>query len=269
MPRGMRKKSDTGMEHKRAVPVCVEKEEGYAVVTINRPRVNQLNIATIKELSKVLGELEVDVNIKAIIITGAGESFFSAGADLTDITEDIAEAVRRGQEMCNQIEQCNKPVIAAIGGHALGGGCELAMASHFRIMKEGARIGLVESNLGIIPGWSGTQRMPRLIGRAKATEYMILGTKITADEALRIGLVNKLAKGGEVLNEAKRLAQKLAKRHPLATRAIINCVNKGLNTTLDEGLAIEREYFTEVAKTREAKEAVQALLKKSGGQGPL
>lgn len=147
--------------------LIIEKEEGYAVVTINRPKANQLNIATIKELGKVLGELERDVSAKAIIITVALESFFSAGADLADITDDIAEAVKIGQEMCNQIERCNKPVIAAIGGHALGGGCELAMASHFRIMKEGARIGLVESNLGIIPGWGGTQRMPRLIGRLK------------------------------------------------------------------------------------------------------
>lgn len=222
--------------------LIIEKEGGYAVVTINRPRANQLNIATIKELINVLGELEGHANIKAIIITGAGESFFSAGAELADI-EDIAEAVRIGQEMCNQIERCNKPIITAIGGHALGGGCELAMASHFRIMKEGARIGLVESNLGIIPGWGGTQRMPRLIGRAKAMEYMILGTKITADEALRVGLVNKLAKKGEVLGEAKKFAQRLTNRDPLATRAIINCVNKGLDATLDEGLAIERECF--------------------------
>ncbi len=246
--------------------LIIKKEESYAVVTINRPKANQLNIATIEELGKILGELEEDRNIKVIIITGAGESFFSAGADLADIirAKNIAEALMMGQDMCNQIERCSKPVIAAVGGHALGGGCELAMACHFRIMKEGARIGLVESSLGIIPGWGGTQRMPRLIGRAKALEYMILGTKITADEALRVGLVNKLAKKVEVIDEAKKLAQKLAKRSPLVTRTLIFCVNKGLNSTLDEGLVIERESFIKVAKTREAKEAVQALLKKNG-----
>ena len=247
--------------------LIIEKEKGYAVITINRPKANRLNIATIKELGKIIDELEKDVNMRAIIITGAGESFFSAGADLADVTRDIDEAVRIGQEMYNQIERCNKPVIAAIGGHALGGGCELAMASHFRIMKEGARIGLVESNLGIIPGWGGTQRMPRLIGRAKAIEYMILGTKITADEALRVGLVNKLAKKGEVLGEAKKLAQRLVKRSPLATRAILNCVNKGLDVPLDKGLAIERKYFSEVAGTRDAAEAIKALLQRQKVEG--
>jgi enoyl-CoA hydratase/carnithine racemase len=165
-----------------------------------------------------------------------------------------------------KIERFPKPVIAAVNGHALGGGCEIAMACHIRIMKETARIGQTESNLGIIPGYGGTQRFPRLIGRAKALEHLILGTQIPAAEALALGLVNRLSKEGETLSDAKALARQIAKRPPVATRLIIQATDDGLNTDIDHGLEAETRAFLEVLKTEDAAEGIQAFFQKREAQ---
>jgi enoyl-CoA hydratase/carnithine racemase len=160
------------------------------------------------------------------------------------------------------IERFPKPVIAALNGHALGGGCEIAMACHFRLLKETARMGQTETNLGIIPGYGGTQRLPRLIGRTKALEFLILGTQITAQECLALGLVNRLTKEGEVLNEAKALARQIAKRPPVATRLLIEAVDDGLEAPIDQALEIETRAFLRTIRTEDAAEGIQAFFAK-------
>jgi len=244
--------------------LIVEREDHFAVVTLNRPPANALNRALVEELKQALDELERDASVNAIIITGAGDRIFCGGADLGEgfSGEDLENFVKFGQGVSRQIEQFPKPVIAALNGHATGGGCEIALACHLRIMKETARLGQTESNLGIIPGFGGTQRLPRLIGRTRAMEYLLLGTQIPAPEALALGLVNRLSKEGETLNDAKALASQLAKRAPIATRLILRTVDEGLNTNIDEGLAIERKAFVRVVQTEDALEGIQAFFQK-------
>jgi len=247
--------------------LMVEREEGFAVVTLNRPPANAISAELVLELEAVVGELEPDASVRAVIVTGAGDRIFCGGADLTSAFsggagEDLAAFLRRGQAVLRRIETYEKPVIAAIQGHATGGGCEIAMACHLRVMKETARLGQTESNLGIIPGFGGTQRLPRLIGRTKALEYLILGTQIPAPEALALGLVNRLAKEGETLQEAKTLARRIAERAPVATRLIIECVDRGLNGTLEQGIDAEMRAFLEVLRTEDAAEGIQAFFSK-------
>jgi enoyl-CoA hydratase/carnithine racemase len=182
------------------------------------------------------------------------------------VTADLEAFLRRGNALLRRIETLPKPVIAAIQGHATGGGCEIAMACHLRIMKETARIGQTESNLGLIPGYGGTQRLPRLIGRTRALEYLLLGTQISAPEALALGLVNRLAKEGETLGDAKALARALAQRAPVATRLIIQVVDRGLNGTIDEGIDAEVRAFMEVLRTEDAAEGIQAFFQKRAAQ---
>jgi len=184
------------------------------------------------------------------------------GVRLSDTTLEIVRLGGRGSIDLRRIETLPKPVIAAIQGHATGGGCEIAMACHLRVMKETARIGQTESNLGIIPGYGGTQRLPRLIGRTKALEYLILGTQIPAPEALALGLVNRLAREGETLEEAKALARTIAQRAPVATRLIIECVDRGLNGTIEQGIEAEVRAFLEVLRTEDAAEGIQAFFTK-------
>jgi len=217
-----------------------------------------------RELGQVLGDLEKDPAVLSVIITGAGDRIFCAGADLGSAFSggDVGEFIKFGNGVLRKIERFPKPVIAALNGHALGGGCEIAMACHFRIMKETARIGQTESNLGIIPGYGGTQRLPRLIGRTRALEFMILGTQIPATEALALGLVNRLSKEGETLADARALARQLAKRPPIATRLIIQAVDEGLNTDIDRGLQAETRAFLDSLKTSDAAEGIQAFLAK-------
>ncbi len=244
--------------------LIVEREERFAVVTLNRPPANAINRALVEELKQALDELERDADVGAIILTGAGERIFCGGADLGEgfSGEDLDKFVAFGQGLTRQMEQCGKPVIAALNGHAMGGGCELALACHLRIMKETARLGQTESNLGIIPGFGGTQRLPRLIGRTKAMEYLLLGTQIPAPEALALGLVNRLSKEGETLEDAKGLARQLARRAPIATRLILRTMDAALNTAIDEGLAIERKAFVQVVQTEDALEGIQAFFQK-------
>src|SRR6266540_5900808 len=218
--------------------MILSREEAIAVVTLNRPPANAISEALMKELHAILSELESDAAVKCLIITGAGDKIFCAGADLGSAFSgpDVASFLRFGNSVLRRIERFPKPVIAAINGHALGGGCEISMACHIRILKESARMGQTESNLGIIPGYGGTQRFPRLIGRGLALEHLILGTQIPAAECLSLGLVNRLSKDGETLGDAKALARQIAKRPPIATRLIIQVTDEGLNTDIDHGL---------------------------------
>ncbi|HEV8306205.1 MAG TPA: enoyl-CoA hydratase-related protein [Methylomirabilota bacterium] len=251
--------------------LILEREAGFAVITLNRPPANAISAQLVVDLEAAIGTLEGDDGVRAVIITGAGERIFCGGADLTSAFSggpgpDLEAFLQRGNALLRRIETFPKPVIAAIQGHATGGGCEIAMACHLRIMKETARIGQTESNLGIIPGYGGTQRLPRLIGRTKALEYLILGTQIPASEALALGLVNRLAKEGETLQEAKALARSLAGRAPVATRLIIQCVDRGLNGPIDEGIETELRAFLEVLGTEDAAEGIQAFFQKRAAE---
>lgn len=244
--------------------ILLTREERHAIITLNRPPANAISEQLMKELNAALDELEKDPTVLSLIITGAGDRIFCAGADLGSAFSggDVEGFIKFGNSVLRKIERFPKPVIAAINGHALGGGSEIAMACHLRIMKETARIGQTESNLGIIPGYGGTQRLPRLIGRTKALEFMILGTQIPAAEALTLGLVNRLSKEGETLSDATALARQIAKRPPIATRLIIRAVDDGLNAPIDQGLAAETRAFVDSLKTADAAEGIQAFLAK-------
>ena len=246
--------------------LIVERADGYAVVTLNRPPANTISAQLVVELEAVTEALAGDDALRAVILTGAGDRIFCGGADLSGAfvggPDDLEGFLRRGQALLRRIERFPKPVIAAIQGHATGGGCEIAMACHLRVMKETARIGQTESNLGIIPGFGGTQRLPRLIGRTKALELLILGTQLAAPEALALGLVNRLAKEGETLAEARALAAAIARRAPIATRLIIECVDRGLDGSLEEGIDAEVRAFLETLRTEDAAEGIQAFFQK-------
>jgi enoyl-CoA hydratase/carnithine racemase len=243
--------------------ILLAREESFAVVTLNRPPMNAINETLMRDLNAALSELQADDAVRSLIITGAGDRIFCAGADLgSAFTGDIAAFLRFGNSVIRRIERFPKPVIAAINGHALGGGCEIAMGCHLRILRESARMGQTESNLGIIPGYGGTQRMPRLIGRGLALEHLILGTQIPAQECYRIGLVNRLAKEGETLEDAKALARELAKRPPIATRVLIEAVDDGLEAPIDKGIEVEIRAFDRVIRTEDAAEGLQAFFQK-------
>ena len=248
--------------------MILDREEGFAVLTLNRPPANAISDALIRELNAVLSEIESDASVKCLIITGAGDKIFCAGADLGSAFAgpDVASFIRFGNSVLRRIERFPKPVIAAINGHALGGGCEISMACHIRILKDTARMGQTESNLGIIPGFGGTQRMPRLIGRGLALEHMILGTQISAQECYRIGFVNRLSKEGETLNDAKAIAREIVKRPPIATRLIIEAVDDGIQAPIDQALEIETRAFEKVLKTEDAGEGIQAFFQKRPAQ---
>src|SRR4030043_732560 len=222
--------------------LIVEREENIAIITLNRPPANPINFTLLNELEAGLNEFVKDKAIRALIITGAGDRSFSAGFDVkTGGTPEGPKAMDKGQVVFSQIEKYSKPVIAAINGFALGGGCELSMACHFRLISDSEKVvmGQPEINLGIIPGWGGTQRLPRLVGKTKALEMMLLATRVRADEALSIGLVTKVSKPGGLMKDAKELAKALAKRAPIAVQVILDAVTRGLETTTDEGIKIE------------------------------
>ena len=243
--------------------ILLAREENFAVITLNRPPMNAINEALMRDLNTALSELQADDAVRSVIITGAGDRIFCAGADLgSAFTGDISAFLRFGNSVIRRIERFPKPVIAAITGHALGGGCEIAMGCHIRILKESARMGQTESNLGIIPGYGGTQRLPRLIGRGLALEHLILGTQISAQECHRIGLANRLAKDGETLADAKALARELGKRPPIATRVLIEAVDDGLEEPIDKGIEVEIRAFDRVIRTEDAAEGLQAFFQK-------
>jgi enoyl-CoA hydratase/carnithine racemase len=245
--------------------LIVERDENIAVITLNRPPANPINLTVLDELEAVLNEFGKDKAIRVLIITGAGEKGFSAGFDLKiGGTPDGAKAGVKGQVVFSQIEKYPKPVIAAINGFALGGGCELSMACHFRIIADSEKVfmGQPEIDRGIIPGWGGTQRLPRLVGKTKALEMMLLSTRVFAAEALKIGLVTKISKPDELMKDAKEYAKALAKKAPVAVEVILDAVTRGLEMTTDEGIKIELAGSQRVSKTKDAMEGIMAFIEK-------
>jgi len=245
--------------------LLVEQEENIGIITLNRPPANPINFAVLNELDEVFTKWEKDKAVRAVVITGAGERGFSAGFDLkTAGTPDGEKAMSRGQEVFGHIEKYPKPVIAAINGFALGGGCELAMACHFRLMLDSQQVvmGQPEIDRGIIPGWGGTQRLPRLVGKTKALEMLLLGTRVNAPEALSIGLITRVSQPGQLMNDAKELAKTLAKKAPIAVEIILGAVTRGLETSTDQGVKIELEGSQRVSKTKDAMEGAIAFFEK-------
>jgi len=244
------------------------REETYAIITLDRPPANAISEALMRELNAALSDVEADAAVRSVIVTGAGDKIFCAGADLGNAFSgpDVASFIRFGNSVVRRIERFPKPVVAAINGHALGGGCEIAMGCHIRILKETARMGQTESNLGITPGYGGTQRFPRLVGRGIALEHLILGTQIPAAECLRIGLVNRLAKEGQTLDDARALARQLGARPPVATRLIIEAVDDGIQAPIDQAIEIEIRAFAESLKTEDAGEGIQAFFQKRAAE---
>ena len=245
--------------------LIVEQKENVGIITLNRPPANPINLTVLNELDEVLTKWEKDKAVRAVIITGAGERGFSAGFDLkTAGTPDGEKAMSRGQEVFGHIEKHPKPVIAAINGFALGGGCELAMSCHFRIMLDSEKVfmGQPEIDRGIIPGWGGTQRLPRLVGKTKALEMLLLGTRVNAPEALSIGLITRVSQPGQLMNDALELASTLAKKAPVAVQIILDAVTRGLETSTDQGVKIELEGSQRVSKTKDAMEGAIAFIEK-------
>jgi enoyl-CoA hydratase/carnithine racemase len=244
--------------------LVLAREESYAVITLNRPPANAISEPLIRELNDALNAVRDDDSVRSVIITGAGDRIFCGGADLGSAFSggDVEAFIRFGNSVMRKIERFPKPVVAAINGHAMGGGMEIAMACHFRLMKDTARMGQTESNLGIIPGYGGTQRLPRLIGRTKALEFLILGTQIPAAECLQLRLVNRLCKESETLADAKALARQLGKRAPLATAAIIRAVDEGLEVPMAKSIDVELEQFLPTLRSEDASEGIQAFFAK-------
>ncbi|MFO7171784.1 MAG: enoyl-CoA hydratase-related protein [Bacillota bacterium] len=246
--------------------VKVHLEDGYAVVTLDRPPVNALSRQVLAELDEALRDLEAREEVRAVVIRGAGPRAFAAGADITEFPqvrpEEAAELARQGQAVFNRIEALPKPVIAAVHGYALGGGCELALACDFRIAAESARFGQPEINLGIIPGYGGTQRLARLVGPARAKWICLTGEMIPAAEALRIGLCDQVVPDEELLPAATALAAKLAGKAPRAAALIKRAIQEGLGRSLAEGLELEAQLFGQVFATADAREGVAAFLEK-------
>jgi enoyl-CoA hydratase len=242
-------------------------QDGTLVVTINRPdKLNALNKDVIEELGKVVEEIYNNAEIKTAILTGAGEKSFVAGADISEFTSlDViggSELAKKGQDsVFNKIENSPKPIIAAVNGFALGGGCELAMACHFRIASENAKFGQPEVNLGLIPGYGGTQRLTQLIGKGKSMELMMTGDMIGADEAKALGLVNHVLPLGELITKAKEITQKIQSKAPLAIAKVISCVNEAANCHPD-GYANEVKRFGECFSTEDKVEGTTAFLEK-------
>lgn len=245
--------------------LVLEREGAVGKITLNRPPVNPFNYAAIDNLGKAMAELENDKSVRAILITGGGDKAFSAGFDISSFADPMNVWLPRlGHTVFNKIERGSKPVVAAINGFALGGGFELAMACHFRVMvdAEKATLGLPEINLGIIPGWGGTQRLPRLVGRTRALEIALMGRRINAKEAFEWGLLNKVSKPGETLKDAMEIAVALSKRAPLALKAILNSVVLGLDTNMPAGIELELAGSQMVGASKDAMEGMTAFMEK-------
>jgi enoyl-CoA hydratase/carnithine racemase len=245
-------------------------EDKVATLVIDHPPVNSFNRQTMAELDAALDALFADPAVKVIVITGAGQLAFVAGADLGEIGEllknwDVAAAqdmIESGQKVLNKIEGSNKPIIAAINGLCLGGGLELAMACHLRICGDRARLGQPEIDRGIIPGWGGTQRLPRIVGPSKATEIILTGEMITAQQAMQLRLINMVVPGGEVMRQSIGLAKKIAGKSAVAVTAALAAIRGGLDANLLDGLANERKQFVTVAASDDAREGVFSFLEK-------
>jgi enoyl-CoA hydratase len=247
--------------------LIVDRDGPVAIVTFNRPKVlNALNQRTIDELAQAIDELDADAAIRAIVLTGAGEKAFVAGADINELATQSPvsgrELARRGQAVFRRIEQLGKPVIAAIGGFALGGGCELAMACTFRIAADTAKLGQPEINLGLIPGYGGSQRLPRLVGKDRAMDLILTGRLVGAEEALRIGLVTRVVPAASLAQEARQFAQELASKAPVALRYAKAAIERGVDMPFDAACDLEATLFGLVASTDDMAEGTKAFIEK-------
>jgi enoyl-CoA hydratase/3-hydroxyacyl-CoA dehydrogenase len=244
----------------------IEREENTLWIILNRPqRMNTFNAVLIEELWDMLNTAESDPSVKCVVITGEGDRAFSAGADLTMMKGTpvyAEEASRKGQKTFAKIEEMSKPVVAAINGYALGGGLELAMACDLRIAAEHAELGNTEINLGLMPGWGGTQRLVRIVGLARAKEMVMLGNRIKADEALKIGLVHKVVHYEKLKDEVRAIAKELAERPPIAMKYVKHAMNFGTQVPLEAGLRLEAALFALTSSTEDLKEGVEAFFSK-------
>ncbi len=247
--------------------VRTENKDGILIITVDRPKVlNALNAQTVGEIGEAFEAARDDASVKCVILTGGGEKAFVAGADINELAQMTPitgkATAEKGQRVFRAIERFPKPVIAAVNGFALGGGCELALACHMRIASENAKLGLPEVSLGIIPGYGGTQRMARLLGKGKALELILTGDRIGAEEAERIGLVNKVVPADQLMATCEELARKIATRGPLAVSAAIEAVMSGSEMPFDEGQILEATLFGLLASTEDMKEGMGAFLEK-------
>ena len=244
-----------------------EKSEQICTITVNRPdKLNALNKDVFNDLEKAFEEVEKDQDIKSVILTGSGQKAFVAGADISEFStfnlEDARKLSARGQEIFFKIENCSKPVAAAVNGFALGGGCELAMACHFRICSENAKFGQPEVNLGLIPGYGGTQRLTQLVGKGKSMELHMTGRMMDANEALQSGLVNHLTNAGSLLEKARELLHTINAKAPFALRKVIETVNAATMGEGINGFTAETNAFAECFGTNDMKEGTAAFLEK-------
>jgi enoyl-CoA hydratase len=248
--------------------ILVEVDEPIGVITLNRPAVlNALRSGLLDELGEALAEMERDPRVRAVVLTGAGEKAFAAGADIGELNAlatagSGTEQARRGQALTRQIERMRKPVVMAINGFALGGGCELAMAGDILIASENAKFGQPEVNLGLIPGYGGSQRTTRLVGKGMAAYLCLTGEIIDAKEALRIGLVQRVVPAAELMSEAKRVASVIASKAPLAIAACKRAINNGAHLSMDDALELEALEFGSLVNTEDIKEGTSAFLEK-------
>lgn len=243
--------------------IILEKREHVAYVTINHPPANTWDLLTTEQFQRAIQEVEVDSDVRVVVITGSGEKFFSAGFDVKDVANaHKTSPMARG--LWTKIDRFTKPVIAAINGHAMGGGLELALCCHFRIMAEDPsfRLGLTELNLGIIPGWGGTQRLPRLVGRARALDMILFSKTVDANQALEMGLVDKIVPTEKLMEETNSLAQRLCERPPIAVQWVLKAMGTGLYEGIEQGLQVEADGSVAVRNTKDREEGFKAFLEK-------
>ncbi|MGO1060290.1 enoyl-CoA hydratase/isomerase family protein [Planococcus sp. FY231025] len=247
--------------------VHTETQDGYAVVTINNPPMNVISSQVFKELDQAFGELKEDSAVNAVIVTGQGDKVFAAGADIKEFPQLIGQPGLKANflethAILNRIDNFEKPVIAMLNGLTFGGGCEVALCCDIRIAEEHAQIGLPEITLGLFPGGGGTQRLPRLVGEAKAKELMFTGEAVTAAEAEKIGLVNKVAASGEGMEAARKMAKRIGRFSLPALSRIKRAVDEGLELTIEQGTELEAGLFEEVFQTEDVQEGVKAFIEK-------
>ena len=242
--------------------IIVTTKDFVSTITLNRPPANSVNLGIREDLNRAVIELEQSKDTRVVIITGAGDKGFSAGMDVTDLAN--LEKGPNGNDIFNHIERFPKPVIAAINGYALGGGCELALVCHFRFMTDNPKavIGCPELNLGITPGWGGIQRLPRVLGKSKGLEMILFSKRLPGKEALAVGLVDRVVPAADLMKEAMDFALALAKRPPVAVRAVLNGMSVGLEKGLEEGLRVDREWSKKLTQSKDAVEGMTAFLQK-------
>ena len=247
--------------------VTYELKEGIALLTINRPKaLNALNAATVNEIKEVIGRVKAEQDVRVLIITGSGDRAFVAGADITEFQDltirDGYDFSRNGHDMNRQLEWLGIPSIAAVNGLALGGGCEIAMACTFRIVSEKAMFGLPELGLGVIPGYGGTQRLARIIGKSRALWLMLTGDTVGAEEALKLGLANMVTKPEELMDSAFKIAKKICQKGPLAVKCALTAVHHGTETDLETALVLEAVTTNLILMSEDKKEGVASFLEK-------